>query len=152
MDLEYDAAGGLHDSSDRIKITGPRDIWEPARVIYDELDDDQEHFVVLLCNAINEVLAFKVIASGAHDQVAVDPRLVFRSALVLGACHIIAIHNHPTETLMPSQADIDLTVRLIAGGRIVNVTLIDHIIYGTGGYVSMANQYPELFATAGKAG
>ena len=72
--------------------------------------------------------------------VVVDPKMVFRLALEAGACSIIVAHNHPSENLKPSQADIDMTGKLRAGGKILEISVLDHLIITQDKYFSLADE------------
>ena len=61
---------------------------------------------------------------------------VYRVAVMKNATRVIAIHNHPTGRLAPSNADLDITDRLIQVGRILNIALVDHLIISTEAYES----------------
>jgi DNA repair protein RadC len=127
-------------------VVTPADVHELFRAIYAGLDDDQEHFMMLVLNAAGQVVGYKLIGSGAQDRVYVDCKIVFRNALLLGAHSIIVAHNHPTGVLTPSAADIDLTARLALAGKILEIPLVDHFILGQHtSYVSLYEKYPTLF-------
>ena len=64
---------------------------------------------------------------------------VYRVAVMKNATHVIAVHNHPAGTLSPSEADKDITDRLIQVGRILNIRMEDHLIISTTSYVSFKN-------------
>jgi hypothetical protein len=117
-----------------------------ARAIFARMDDDQEHFVLLALDSHDRLYGFKRIHSGTPVSLDVDPALVFRSALLRSAYAIIVMHNHPSGDPMPSREDLQLTARLTACGRIVNVTVLDHIIVGqTGECRSLRPHHPELW-------
>lgn len=122
------------------------DVHELFRAIYAGLDDDQEHFVMLVLDAAGQVVGYKLIASGAQNRVYVDCKIVFRSALLLGAQAIVVAHNHPTGVLTPSAGDIDLTARLALAGKILEIPLLDHFILGKhDDHVSLYEKHPMLF-------
>ena len=67
----------------------------------------------------------------------VHPREVFADAIADRAANIIVAHNHPSGTLTPSQADIDVTHRLKETGELIDIKLIDHILVTKGAYQSI---------------
>ena len=77
------------------------------------------------------------IAKGGIDNVLVDHRLIFQRALALNATKIILAHNHPSQQLKASQADIKLTQRVKNSGELLNIKLIDHIIIAGEDYLSI---------------
>ncbi len=123
----------------------PVDVWEILQVIYAKLDDDQEHLVLLILNISNEVTGYKLISSGSQDKSLVDPRILFRNALLLGAAKIILAHNHPSGQLKASKPDLVVTRRIVEAGEILNIEVIDHIIYTPKGFHSMKAEHPDLF-------
>lgn len=128
------------------EVATPAEAYEVFRAIYTRLDDDQEHFVMLVLNAASRVEGFKVIASGAQDGVDVECKHVFHSALLLGAHHIVVAHNHPSGALIPSAADIELTARLVRAGMVLDIPVLDHFILGKGTeHLSLHGAYPRMF-------
>ena len=121
-------------------VSSPARVVETVREIYRDLDGDQEHFVILTLNTQNEVEGFKVVASGMMDQVAVDLKLVFRSAILLGAAGMIVVHNHPSGYTDPSEEDKALTRSINQSSKLLGIRLLDHIVIGDKGYSSFAER------------
>ena len=96
-----------------------------------------EEFWCVFLNHQNSVLDYKQIAKGGIDNVLVDHRLIFQRALALNATKIILAHNHPSQQLKASQADIKLTQRVKNAGELLNIKLIDHIIIAGEDYLSI---------------
>ena len=117
-------------------VTSPDRVFEVAKQIYKDLDADQEHFVILTLNTQNELEGFKVIASGMMDQVSVDMKIVFRSALLLGAAGLIMVHNHPSGYTEPSDEDKRLTRGMKDAATLLGIRLLDHTIVSHTGYFS----------------
>lgn len=105
--------------------------------------DAQEAFFVLLLDTKNKVIGSPVeCLRGLLDQCPVHPREVFREAVRNSAASIIMAHNHPSGDPTPSKEDIDITRRLIEAGKILGISVFDHIVCGrpsdmTPGYVSL---------------
>ena|SRR3990167_10296513 len=114
------------------------------REIYKDLDVDQEHFALLALNNQNRITGYKIIASGGQCSARIDPKIVFRNALLLGATGIIIAHNHPSGNATPSQSDIDLTKDLKECARLLNLPILDHIIFTETEEYSFAT-YSPLF-------
>lgn len=91
-----------------------------------------EVFRVLLLDRKNRLIRDRVMTRGSIDHVPVYVSEVLRSALVLDACAIIMCHNHPSGDPEPSQSDIDLTRKIVAACRVMEITVHDHIIVGFG--------------------
>ncbi len=129
----------------RAIVKCPHDACEILRAIFERLDDDQEHFVILVLKHSGEVSGYKVISSGAQGGAMVDAKLVFRNALMLGAASIIMAHNHPSDNPLPSHEDIELTRRFVSLGAALEMPVNDHIIMLSRGWVSINTLYPEMF-------
>ncbi|KUK41871.1 MAG: DNA repair protein RadC [Clostridia bacterium 62_21] len=97
---------------------------------------DREHFRALLLNTKNQVLSIETISVGTLDSSTVHPRELFKSAVKKSAAAVILVHNHPSGDPTPSQADIDLTGRLVQAGSILGIGVLDHIVIGDNRYTS----------------
>jgi DNA repair protein RadC len=105
-----------------------------ARLAYDYfkpflLDLPHEEFWILILNQSSEVIKAEKISSGGVTGTVADPKIIFKSALEHLGTQIILCHNHPSGNLKPSQADINLTKKLIEAGKILDIFVIDHIIF-----------------------
>ncbi|HVZ38338.1 MAG TPA: JAB domain-containing protein [Candidatus Kapabacteria bacterium] len=132
----------------RLRISVPADLIEVLHAIYALYDDDQEHLVMLVLNGGGDVTGYKLISTGAQDYTIGDPRVIYRNALMLGAAAIIIVHNHPSGDITPSAADMDMTRQLARAGELMNVELLDHIIYSPKNQLSFKQAMPSLFTTA----
>lgn len=102
---------------------------------------DHESFLVFLLNVKNKVIGYQEVARGGIDTCPVDPRMVFRAAVLEGASGVIVVHNHPSGDPAPSKEDLELTKRLKAGGELLGVAVLDHVIVaGDGRYCSLAEE------------
>lgn len=110
---------------------------EAARQLGDMAGLDREQFRVLLLNTKHRLLGVEVVGVGGLDQVAVHPREVFKPAIRRSAAAVILAHNHPSGDPEPSAADLLLTQRLVAAGRLLGVAVLDHVIVGRQGHVSL---------------
>lgn len=99
---------------------------------------EQESFVVILLDARQRVIDAKVVAKGSLSQVDVHPRELFRDAVRLRAHSIIMAHNHPSADPEPSEADVQLTNRMVEAGRLVGIPVLDHLVVGGDDVTSMA--------------
>src|SRR5690606_1039682 len=94
----------------------------------------------LLLNRANKVLGIVPISKGGTSATIADPKLIFVSAIKSNASAIILAHNHPSGNLQPSTADISLTKKIMEGGKLLDVPVIDHIIVTGHGYYSFADE------------
>ena len=91
-----------------------------------------EVFRVLLLDRKNKLIRDKIMSRGSIDHVPVYVSEVLRSALVLDASALILCHNPPSGDPQPSQADIDMTGKIVDACRVMDITLHDHLIVGFG--------------------
>lgn len=87
-----------------------------------------EKFVALYINRSHKLLGSKLISKGGHSAVVVDPREVFKEALLLNASAVILAHNHPSNDLAPSKHDIALTEELTTAGNLFRIPVAEHVI------------------------
>ncbi|MFB4210779.1 DNA repair protein RadC [Shouchella sp. JSM 1781072] len=99
-------------------------------VVDDLVGIHQEHFVVLYLNTKNYVIKQKTVFIGSLNASIVHPREVFKEALRTSSAAVICLHNHPSGDPSPSPEDISVTKRLYEAGKILGITLLDHIIIG----------------------
>lgn len=97
----------------------------------------KEHFAILLLDTRNHVLAIPTISIGSLNASIVSPKEVFNEALKYPVAHMILVHNHPSGDPKPSAEDISITKRLIRGGKLLDIEVLDHIIIGDNRYISM---------------
>jgi DNA repair protein RadC len=95
----------------------------------DKIDRDKEHFYVMHVNARQQINLVELVAIGTLNHAEIHPRETFRRAVVEGSYSIVVAHNHPTGEVTPSEADIHTTTQLHKAGEILNIPLLDHIIF-----------------------
>ena len=103
-------------------------------------DKQYEEFWVLLLNRNNKILKAEKVSDGGISYTVADPKRIFKSALENSASHLLLCHNHPSGNLEPSSADHNLTKKLIAAAKNLDMTIIDHIIVTDRGYYSFADE------------
>jgi DNA repair protein RadC len=116
------------------KIETPADLLPHVRHYADR---KQEHFLCATINGANEIQNIRVVSIGLIDRTPVHPREVFADAISDRACAIIVAHNHPNGTLEPSSNDLDVTKQLKGAGKVVGISLLDHIIFNRSSYFSL---------------
>jgi DNA repair protein RadC len=101
-------------------------------------DSDREGFWVLALDVRNQVLGVNVVALGGVTSCPIDPRNVFKFALLANAVALILGHNHVSGQLTPSHEDLALTRRLKSVGDEIGIQVLDHVIVdGRGGWLSL---------------
>jgi len=93
-------------------------------------DVDREHFVVLLLNQKNRVIGIHTVSVGSLSASIVHPRETFKAAILANVAAIICGHNHPSGDCQPSKEDRAITARLVEGGKLLGISVLDHVIIG----------------------
>lgn len=99
-----------------------------------------EEFKVLFLNSNNEVLGIETLFEGTIDRSAIYPRKILERVLAYNARSIVFAHNHPSGNTTPSQKDIELTNTLKDFFRLVDVSILDHIIISKDTYFSFLEE------------
>jgi DNA repair protein RadC len=102
---------------------------------------DREYFVLLLLDGKHRVNALNVVAIGSLTAALVHAREVFKPAVLANAAAVILAHNHPSGDPEPSREDRELTERLVKAGRLLGITVLDHVIVGEERFYSFADQH-----------
>lgn len=109
--------------------------------IYSEVADlSHEEFYVLYLNRANKVLTHKQISTGGVSGTVVETKMVLKHGIETLASSMVAVHNHPSGNIKPSQPDIELTKRLKEAAKLIDIILIDHLIIGEKKYYSFADE------------
>lgn len=116
-------------------VSGPEAAYEYLAQEMRSLD--REHFRAVLLNTKNRVIGIRTISVGTLDASYVHPREVFKAAVAKSARSIVLVHNHPSGDPEPSPEDVSVTQRLVDAGRILGINVLDHIIIGQAGFVSL---------------
>jgi len=120
------------------KITSSKTVFEIMQPIIGELP--HEEFWILYLNNSNKVIFKAQISIGGITGTIVDVRLVFKMALEKGATALILCHNHPSGTLIPSDADKQITKKLKLAGDSLDVKVLDHLIVTETKYFSFVDE------------
>ncbi|TXC81739.1 RadC family protein [Luteibaculum oceani] len=104
------------------------------------LDLPHEEFHVLLLNRANSVIEQFKISSGGISGTVVDVRLILKPAIQVLASGVIISHNHPSGNLKPSSNDMALTEKVKKALKLVDITLLDHLIISNDQYLSFADE------------
>jgi DNA repair protein RadC len=106
---------------------------------------NREEFRLLHLNRSKVLIAEEILFKGTVDTTAVYPREIVESALRKKASALILAHNHPTGQADASEEDLQLTRSLVQACWTVDIPILDHIIIGRGGFLSMKRYYPDIF-------
>ena len=100
----------------------------------------KEHFLALLLDTRSQLIRLSEISVGSLDASIVHPREVFKEAVSACAASVIFAHNHPSGDTAASEDDINLTRRLAQAGEIMGIDVLDHVIIGDRGYLSLKRE------------
>ncbi len=120
------------------KITSSHDAYLCVHALMEDLP--HEVFKIILLNRNNRVTKIDTISSGGVAGTVVDPKVIFKKALDEQASSIILTHNHPSGNLKPSQADLNITKKLVAAGKTLDINVLDHLIISENGYYSFLDE------------
>lgn len=137
--------GRKRDSQNEVRVVNIRMVREPSLYSEDRItcpEDavkaiakdlatyDREVFAVLNLKTNGQPINLNICSMGTLDASIVSPREVFKSCILSNSAAFIAIHNHPSGSLTPSQEDKDVTKRLLSCSELLGVKMLDHIIIG----------------------
>ncbi len=106
-----------------------------------ELQDlKHEEFWVVLLRRNHEVINKYLVSSGGVSGTLVDPKLIFKRVVDELAAAVILIHNHPSGNRRPSESDVRLTRKIQAAGKLLDVSVIDHLIFTDEGFYSFSDE------------
>lgn len=122
--------------AERPCINNSKDAYDCFLPFFDNFST--EVFLVSYLNQGNRVIKTEKISTGGITSTSVDPKVIFKSALLKESTAIVLCHNHPSGVAKPSRDDISLTKQLIMAGKVLEIRVIDHIIVGDSSYFSFA--------------
>ena len=136
LELGRRRSGG--EALSRKHISSSASIFEMMHPILGDLS--HEEFWVIYSNNSNKVLDKLQLSKGGMTGTLVDTRIALKRALEVNAVAIALVHNHPSGNLKPSAADKQVTQKLIAAAKSLDLRVIDHIIVAENGYFSFADE------------
>ncbi len=111
------------------------------RIIKADLADlPHEEFWLLLLNRANVMIGKHFMSKGGQAGTVIDPKIVFKIAIEHGAASMVLVHNHPSGNLKPSNADINITNKLVELGKLMEITIFDHLIVCNNNFLSLADE------------
>ncbi len=124
--------------SDRIQVSSPADV---AGILQEYFrDKDREEFLIVLLNTANVITGLSQISVGGLAASVVEPRQVFKVAVLANAAALILAHNHPSGNVEPSREDIRITRQLVEAGQLRGIPVHDHLIIAGDTYTSLAER------------
>ena len=119
-------------------LRSPSDV--AARFAPSMRDLSREVFKVVLLNTAAGILDTFIASEGGLAASIVEPRIVFRRAILSHAASIICLHNHPSGNSEPSSEDVQITRQLVEAGRVIGIPVQDHLIIAGDGYTSFSER------------
>ncbi len=119
------------------KISSSETVFELMQPVIGELS--HEEFWIIYLNNANKIIAKSQLSKGGITGTLVDVRLVLRTAIENGAVGLILVHNHPSGTLTPSDADKQITKKLKLAAESLDIKILDHVIVTETQYFSFAD-------------
>ena len=107
---------------------------------------DRELFCIVNLQADLTPINMNIVSVGSLNEALINPREIFKSAILSNAHSMMLIHNHPSGNLTPSTSDIQTTTRMQELGELMGISLVDHIITGrNGNYYSFRDkgEFPD---------
>ena len=131
----------------RRQLTGIRDrpTIRDSRSAFDAVapllvDCQHEECWMLLTNRANKIIGREQLSTGGVSGTVVDVKIIFKKALEALASGLVLVHNHPSGNLQPSLADVEVTHQVRDAGKLLGITLLDHLIVSESGYYSFADE------------
>ena len=122
----------------RDKITTSKDAFDLFQPLLGDLH--HEEFWILFLNRANMIIGKQQISFGGMAGTVADPKIIFKAALDNKASSIILCHNHPSGNIKPSEADIRLTKNLAEAGKVLEISVLDHLIVTQNSFYSFADE------------
>ncbi len=101
---------------------------------------EAEEFWVLALDVRQRPILFDMVAKGTIEEVNITMAQIFKLLIKVGAPRGICCHTHPSGDPSPSDSDISITDSILEAGRLLGISIVDHIILGQGAYVSLAEK------------
>lgn len=118
-------------SSSGVKKTKYHSAYDIYELLYLEmLNLDKEELWLIYIDAKLNIINYEMIYSGLITTVLFDPKIIFQKVIANHARGFIMVHNHPSGDTTPSYQDIEATYKIKEASKLLNLTLIDHLIIG----------------------
>ena len=127
----------INDPYEGVYINNPEDAY---RFLREKVDDRREYLIALYLSPTNKLLSYETIAIGRMNALHAEPKEILYHAINTACYSILLAHNHPKGSPKPSKEDMDFTHRVKKACELMGFELLDHIIIGAGGYVSMKRE------------
>ncbi len=123
---------------DKSKITSSKDAFDYFHPLLNDLN--HEEFWIMVLNRRNIIQDTFMVSQGGISGTVIDVRLIMKKALEKLASSLILCHNHPSGTMQASDADLKITKKIVAAAKIMEISVLDHIIIGQNQFFSFADE------------
>lgn len=123
----------------KVKITKSEDASNYIKQFYSDDIEIFESMFLLLLNQANNTIGYAKISQGGITGTVVDVKIILKYAIDSLASGVILAHNHPSGTLKPSKADLDVTDKVKKALNMVDCRLLDHVIVTKDSFYSFAD-------------
>lgn len=120
------------------KITGSKDVVDFFKPLLADLN--HEEFWVMLLNRGNKIIDTFMVSQGGISGTVIDVRLILKKAIEKLASSLILCHNHPSGTIQASDADRTITKKILDAAKIMDISVLDHIIITQNSFLSFADE------------
>lgn len=124
----------------KVKITCSKDAADFARQFFDGDIEIYESVFLILLNRVNNTVGWVKISQGGISGSVIDVKIVLKYVLDSLANGAILVHNHPSGSVQPSQADIKITTRVQNAMKLIDSSLFDHIVLSAETHLSLADE------------
>ncbi len=124
---------------EQIKITKSEDAANFIKQFYSDDIEIYESFFILLMNRSNKIIGYAKISQGGIIGTYVDKKIVLKYVIDSLASGLIIAHNHPSGVLNPSDEDIKITKQIAELCKLLETTLLDHVILTADSFYSFAD-------------
>lgn len=118
-------------------VDSPKSIAKIMKDVFNHHLETEEIMYLICLDTKNNIIGIFEISHGTVNRALVSPREVLMKALICGSTSIILAHNHPSGNPEPSQEDILLTKRIDEAARLIDISLLDHIVVGNESFISL---------------
>lgn len=125
------------------KCINPKDVFNIVKNYV--TTEFQEHFIIISLDNKSRVIKSKLKYIGTSDEITISPREIFRDLIEDRAHATIIAHNHPSGDITPSSQDINTTERMVDIGHLMNIHVLDHLVFSKDDYSSMKQERPNTF-------
>ncbi|MCD6355070.1 MAG: DNA repair protein RadC, partial [Prolixibacteraceae bacterium] len=120
------------------RINGSKDVADYFSPLLGDLN--YEEFWVLLLDRSNKIIEKFMVSRGGISGTVIDVRLILKNALEKHASALILCHNHPSGNMQASDADLKITRKINEAAKIMDISVLDHVIIGQNNYLSFADE------------